>query len=111
MTKILNIDDLVEEAPLVIEMRGKKHEMKPSTMGDFIANMKDLESLSAAPGVVAETEITVRIILRAFPTLTEADVMSWPTAAIGRIFDIVRGIDPDAQVEAKDDEGNGSSAS
>jgi hypothetical protein len=111
MTKILNIDELVHKAPLAIRVDGKTHEMKMPTLEDFILNMKDLEAMAAAPNIVAETEGTVRMIARAFPTLTEEMVRSFPMAAIEQLFAVVREADPDAKIDAEDSEGNGSPAS
>lgn len=111
MTKILNIDDLLQESPLKVVIGGKEHAMSTPTMSDFLQNMKDLEALAAAPSLVTETEITVKIIARAFPTLTEADVLAWPVNVIENLFQLIRGIDPDAKVEEADTEGNVSPAS
>jgi hypothetical protein len=111
MTKVLNIDDLLAQPNAKVVVNGVEHEMKTASVADFLQNMKDLEAMAAAPSIVAETELTVRMIARAFPTLTEDDVLKWPVPAIEKLFTFIRGIDPDAKVEAKDDEGNGSSAS
>ena len=111
MTKILNIDELITEAPMVIVIEGVEHPMKTATLEDFLQNMKDLEAMAAAPSVVAETEITVKMIARSIPSLSEADILKWPMPAITRLFDIIREVDPDAQIEEKDSEGNASSGS
>lgn len=110
MTKILNIDELVQESPLTIHVDGEDHKMKIPTMEDFIKNLKDLEDLAAAPNMLAETEATIRMIARAFPTLTEDRVRQFPMPAVEQLFAIIREADPDAKVDDKDAEGNGSSA-
>lgn len=110
-TKILNIDELLEEVPMKIIVKGQEHAMSVVSMENFLENMKDLEALAAAPSVIAETEITIRVIGRSFPTLTEADIRKWPVTAIENLFNLIRGVDPDAQVEGTDSEGNPSSAS
>ena len=111
MTKILNIDELINEAPMIVVIDGVEHKMKTATLEDFLQNMKDLEAMAAAPSIVAETEITVKMIARSLPTLTEEDILKWPMPAITRLFDIVREADPDTQVEENDSEGNVSSGS
>lgn len=110
MVKILNIDELVQEAPIVIVLGGEEHAMKIPTLEDFLMNMKDLEAMAAAPNMTVETEMTIRMIARAFPSLTEERVRQMPMPAVERLFAIVREADPDAKIEDKDDEGNGSSA-
>lgn len=110
MTKILNIDELVQEAPIAIVIDGQKHEMKVPTLQDFILNMKDLEAMAAAPNIVAETEGTIRMIARAFPTLAEERIQSFPMQAIEKLFAIIREVDPEAKVSAEDESGNASSA-
>jgi hypothetical protein len=111
MTKVLNIDDLIAQPTAKIVVNGIQHEMRTPSVEDFLCNMKDLEAMAAAPSIVAETELTVRMIARAFPSLTEADVMKWPVPAIEKLFAYIRDIDPDAKVEESDVEGNASSAS
>jgi hypothetical protein len=110
-TKILNIDELLQDSPMKVIVDGKEHLMKNPSMKDFLENMKDIEKLSAAPSIVHETEITVRVIARSFPSLKESDVLEWPVSAIESLFGLIRGIDPDAVIEGSDKEGNPSPAS
>lgn len=112
MTKVLNIDDIRNEvAPYSITVGGKSHDMKHPTVEDFIENLKDLDALAAAPSVIEETRATVRMIVRAFPSLTEAEVTGWPVKAIEKLFLIIRGVDPDALKGEEDDQGNPVAAS
>lgn len=111
MTKVLNIDDLRSEVPFTIRVNGKSHDMAAPTIQNFIDNMKDLEALAAEPDVLKETEMVVRMVVRAFPTLTPEEIKSWPVGALENLFEIIRGVDPDAEVQEEGAEGNSAAES
>lgn len=99
MTKVLNIDDIRAETPYVVVVKGVEYEMKTPTVEDFIENLRDMEALAAAASLSSEIELTVRMIVRAFPKLSTETVMQWPLVAIEKLFAVIRGIDPDATAE------------
>lgn len=105
-TKVLNIDDLKSEVLYVIEVDGEEHKLVAPTVQDFLDNIADLEALAAAPNIKEEINVSVRMIVRAIPTLTEERVKSWPLTAIERLFNVVRGYDQNGEVVEKDEEGN-----
>jgi len=92
MTKIISLDSFIKEPVLVLEVEGVKHAMVPTTVETFLENMKDIEALSINATPVQELEITVRIILRAFPTLTEKQVKSWSLEQIQGIAEVARSV-------------------
>lgn len=111
MTKVLNFDELLSEPAYTVIIKGVEHHMQTPTLEDFIANLKDMEALAAAPNMLAEVEATARMIARAFPTLTEADVRQWPVPAIERLFATIRGFDGDTTVTEASAEGNAAAES
>lgn len=111
MTEVINIDAFKEEAPLKIKAGGVEHEMASPSIQTVLDNLNDLEELAKAPDVRSELNLTVRMIVRAFPTLTEEGVKSWPLPMIEKLFNTVRGGDAEATVQETDAQGNGQAAS
>jgi hypothetical protein len=110
MTKVINIDALREEAPFVLVIGGVKHEMKIASVDDFIENMGLIEGLGTNPSFKDELEVSIKVIARAFPTLTEKEIRSWQVATIDKLFRISRGEDVLGEAEAPA-EGNAHPAS
>lgn len=107
MTKVLNVDELLAREPaIVLVIDGERHTAILPTVEDFLENLKDMEALSAAPDMKSEIEMTVRMIVRAFPSLNEDRVKKMPVEAIEKLFAIVRGIDETGSVEKEDASGN-----
>ena len=71
--KMIDLDAVVEDT-LAVRLHGKSHELKPVSFGDFLQNMKDLEKMGKAPSVEEELELTKRLLLRAFPSMTSEDI-------------------------------------
>lgn len=112
MTKVLNIDDILNKEPAYsIVIKGVTHDMSAPSVENFLDNLKDLEDLAAAPDVAGEVKITVRMICRVFKTLKEEDVRKWPVEAIERLFAIIRGQEDEASVSEESAEGNAPTAS
>lgn len=111
MTKVINIDALREEAPFVLVIGDVKHEMQVTSVADFIENMKMIETLGVSPSLVQEIEVGVKVILRAFPTLTDAEVRSWQLPTIQKLFEIARGGEVAADLPDTSAPGNAQPAS
>jgi hypothetical protein len=90
MTKIINLDAVADEASVIIEVNGKKHEMVKPTVRSFIANMKLIEELGLNPSPVKEMEGGIEIIRRAFPSITEDELLDWTLDRIQKLVDISR---------------------
>jgi hypothetical protein len=71
--KIIDLDALVQDT-IGFRLAGKVHELKPVTFKDFLENMKDLQKVGKSPSIEEEMTLSKRMLLRAFPTLTEDDV-------------------------------------
>ena len=93
MTKIINMDDLAEEPILTIVCDGVSHNAQPTTIEDFIANMKLVESLTPQSTFLDEIEVCIKVIGRAFPTIGEEKIRKWQVTAIQKVFAAVRGFD------------------
>ncbi|MGV1754830.1 hypothetical protein [Agrobacterium sp. CG674] len=92
MTKIINFDSLVKEPLVIVVIDGVKHPMAEATVETFIQNMKAVEALGLDASPIAEIEVGVGIITRAFPTLTEDQVRKWTLSQIQNLSEIARGV-------------------
>lgn len=112
MTKVINIDALQEEAPFVLVIDGKEHPMKIASVQDFVENMKLIEALGTNASFVDELEVSIKVIARAFPSLTEDEIRGWQVSVIDKLFRISRGEDVLSESDLKEaHEGNAPTAS
>lgn len=117
MTKVINLADLAKEPEVVIVTTDNvRHAMKPATVQSFIDNVKLVESLGTNASVVEEMEVMIKIITGAFPTISEAEVRSWPLENLQSISDMARGQNgelvttDEAKAQEAEDTGNDSKA-
>ena len=112
MAKLLDLDAVAAESEFVIKLNGTEHKLKPATVETFVANMKELEKLGVSASVAEELEVTIGIILRAFPTVTEAEVRALTMQQIKAISDFARTANGEkTEVEGESAEGNAAAAS
>lgn len=110
MTSVINIDDLIDEKPLlVIKSKGVEHAARPTSVGDFLANLKAVEGLKVNSSQSEEIEVAMGVILRSFPTLTREEVEGWRIDAIQKIFQAVQSVDGN-NAEGQDEAGNQSAS-
>ncbi len=92
MTTVINIKELAAvPAVIIVDENDVKHEMKSATVQTFIDNVKLVESMGTNVSAVDEMEAMIKIILGAFPTLTEEGVRGWPLEVLSNISDLARG--------------------
>lgn len=107
--QVLNISKLRKPASMVVVIDDVRHERAEPTVEDLLTTVEDVEAL-AVPNVKMseQLKITLRIITRAFPTLTEAMLRKRPAEELNALFDAARG---EVEVEAEDEAGNEKPAS
>ena len=108
MTTVINLDDLTSEPKVVIKIGTAEHAMKPLSVQDLIDNLKLVEEMGMNPGIPAEIEAGIKIITRAFPTLTEEQIRALPVEVLMQLVAIARGGDGEVM---EGPEGNGKAAS
>jgi hypothetical protein len=92
-TKVIKLEALVKPTPLIIEVDGVRHPLVPATVETYIENMRDIEALSLNASPTDELELAVKLIVRAFPTLTNKQVRGWTVEVIHQLAQIARGAD------------------
>lgn len=74
MTNFLNLDEVKPTIEFSFQLNGKRHELVPATVETFIANMNDLKSLGVNADPIDELQVMLKMIGRAFPTITEKEL-------------------------------------
>lgn len=106
MTKFLDLDSVTPEAEFVLKLNGKDHPLKTATVRTFVDNMKDIESLALDATVVQEIEISVKIIKRAFPTITDEELDELTLDQVKAISEYALGANGEKVEAQAGDEGN-----
>jgi len=109
--EFLNLDDAdPNQNELVITLKGRQHKMKHPTVADFIANVKAVESRPENMTLVEETEFTVDMLCRSFPTVQKEDFMQLDMAKLSKLLEMVRKVTNDGQIEEEAGEGGSPTA-
>jgi len=108
MTKVLNLDELETAVEKSIQIDGNEHFMEPLTVEEFINNMKEIEAIQASGADMSASETferSLKMILRAFPTLKEDRVRKMRTHQVDALFAFVQG-ETEQEVERAAASGN-----
>lgn len=73
-TKYLDLDAVSSDIEFTIKLDGKDHVLKEATVESFLSNVKSLEKLSLNASPAEELELTLKMILKSFPTITDAQL-------------------------------------
>jgi hypothetical protein len=64
--------------------------MRQATVQSFIDHVKMVEDMPPNAGISQEMEMLIKVILSAFPTLSEEIVRSWPLPYLEQINEFVQ---------------------
>ena len=106
MTKILNLDSFEQPADKTVVLNGKEHKFVPSTVEEFISQVKEIEAMEkAGTGSVSDfAEFSIKSITRAFPTIKDSELRALTVTQLKALSDFVKAVADD---ESEDDSGNG----
>lgn len=116
MTKILNLDTFETSNEKSLVLNKETHVFQPFTVEGFIDELKEIEAMEKDGNtpVAAYIEFSIKTILRAFPTIKEADLRKITITKLRAISDFVKSVAEDeaqgATAEAGADSGNGTGA-
>jgi len=96
--KLLNLDELAGDE-IVIILNGNEHKLKESTVEDFIANAKDIESVGKSASIEEEMELSKKMLKRSFPTLKDEDIMNLTMPQINKLVQFARDAGGESKVE------------
>lgn len=108
MTKVLNLDQLETTIDKVVTIKGVDHRMTPLSVEDFINQMKEIDEATSSEMTALEMyELSLRVILRAFPTITEAQLRTLNTWQIDALYAFLKErVDTAAEEGAEATSGN-----
>ena len=98
-TNFLDLDAVAPEVELTVKLNGKKHKLKPLSVEDFIRNTKDQIALSSVGDVESEVNLILKMLVRAFPTLTEEELREVPLNKLWKLLEFARENNGSAKVE------------
>lgn len=108
--KILNLDTFVQVKRQIV-LKGVTHDVRETSVQQFINNLKAAEELEAAGTAAPEklsnqVENSVKAICDSIPTLDPAELRVMPIEAIGAILKFIRGeLDPETLATPSGEEG------
>jgi hypothetical protein len=88
--KILDLDAIQSPAAFTIKLKGKEHEIRETSIGDFIETTRIVEQHAMKQGVVDDLELTITLIRRTVPTIPEEDLRSLTFTQLQAIQDFVQ---------------------
>lgn len=110
--KYLDLDAVASKAEFTLKLNGKEHDLKVATVETFIANMRDLESLSMNASAADEMKVALAIVKRAFPTISENELNELNILQVKAIADFAQSANGEkTEVTKEDDSGNAPAAS
>lgn len=100
-TQFLDLDAVDLPVQLVVKLGGKEHPLVPVTVESFVANTKLLQQLSKAKDgdLEAEVNLVIKVILRAFPTMTDEMLRKMPLANLNKLMGVAQDNDGTKAVE------------
>lgn len=99
MANVLNLDEIETGLERAIVLGGKRHALKPMSVEDYIAQLKDAQSAETEKDPVKMFELMVASVQRAFPSLKPAEVRKLSVAQLQKMMAFVQSI-ADGETEA-----------
>lgn len=107
MTKLLNLDELpAARIERTIVLNGKRHEMTPLSVGQFIQQQKMAESLKGNTDPAKELDALIEMIASVFPTMAAEDLKALSFDRLQAIFNFLQDQTPEVPPEAREKAGN-----
>ena len=71
---LLDLDAIETPVLLQVKLNGKIHELAPVTVDSFVSNIKLIQQVGRSGDVAEEIANVKKVLLAAFPTMTDADL-------------------------------------
>jgi len=93
MTKFLNLDEFETSVEKTVRLNGVTHSFVPFSVGDFIDQLKEMEGYAATEELPVSEYMghMVKMVRRAFPSISEEDLMGLSMEKLKALTDFVRG--------------------
>ncbi|OCP21897.1 MULTISPECIES: hypothetical protein [unclassified Ensifer] len=104
-TTYLDLDSVEADIDFTVKLNGKDHKVKESSVSDFLANVRAIESLAVGASVEKEYEVIIGIIQRALPTVSAQELQGLRLTQLHKIRDYVMTANGEKAEEAAPGEG------
>lgn len=91
MTNFLDLDAVAEETKYSFKLDGVTHELKITTVDDFIENTRLIESLGTSATMDDEIKVIVKILCRLLPSLNEERLRKLTLPQLRKLNEWARG--------------------
>lgn len=95
MAKILNLDEVETNLDRAIVLGGKTYNMRPMSVEDYIAQMKDMATAEKEKDPAQLFELMVASVCRAFPTLKEPVARKMNLAQLQKLTIFIQAVTED----------------
>ncbi|AGC36055.1 hypothetical protein B7L88_gp011 [Rhizobium phage RHEph10] len=85
----LDLDAVESPVDFTVKFKGVEHKVVETSVSDFIATARAIESLSVDASVEKELEVSISIIHRCLPTIAIEDLQTLKLSQLQRIKDFV----------------------
>ena len=112
-TRYLDLDAIPDEFAFTVKLNGKEHRVEASSVDDFIANARLIQSLGVSADPAEEMEGSIKILMRALPTADEGELRKLKLYQLDAIREFVmkaNGELPDTGDVAADEDAEGNVA-
>lgn len=104
-TNYLDLDSVEADIDFTVKLNGKEHRVRESSVSDFLANVRAIESLAVGASVEKEYGVIIGIIQRALPTVPEEELQALRLTQLHKIRDYVMTVNGEKAEEAAPAEG------
>lgn len=101
MANVLNLDEIETGLERTVVLGGKSYPLKPMSVEDYIAQLKDAQAAEKEQDTVKLFELMVNSVGRAFPTMKEAVVRKMTVAQLQKLMAFVQSIAEQETQEGK----------
>lgn len=85
----LDLDAIESPVDFTVKLNGKEHRVVETSVSDFIATARAIESLSVGASVEQELEVSLSIIQRTLPSIPEDELRKLKLSQLHKIRDFV----------------------
>ncbi|QIG75621.1 hypothetical protein EVC20_050 [Rhizobium phage RHph_Y2_17_1] len=97
----LDLDAVESPVNFTVKFKGVEHKVEETSVSDFIATARAIESLSVDASVEKELEVSISIINRCLPTIPVEDLRTLKLSQLQAIKDFVMTANGEKAEEAK----------
>lgn len=89
-TMFLDLDAVKPEVDVSIKINGTTHNLVPPSVEDFLENTKMIQAAATQTDLQAQFDMTIKMLIRAFPTLPEKDLRGLTLPQLNRLIEFAQ---------------------